>query len=141
MTSSEHTSSQPSSADFVVERHRQWQHLAELVAAQREAIIGRDHQSLADINDRLHVHCRSLQADAEPPLPGQLMDDEALAELADLQLQVRAAAQVNYDLIADALACTDTMLQLLHPELCSPVYDQRGQVADRFGGLSVNRSA
>ncbi len=141
MTSSEHTSSQPSSADFVVEQHRQWQHLAELVAAQREAIISHDHQALADTSDRLHVHCRSLQADVEPSLLEQLMDDEALAELADLQLQVQAAARVNYDLIADALACTDTMLQLLHPELCSPVYDQRGQVADRFGGLSINRSA
>lgn len=141
MTTLDHARARPYPADFIAEQLRLWEHLAELVAAQRDAILCRDHQALADISDRLHAHCRILQARAEHSLSMQPTDDDALAALADLQLQVQAAAQVNHELIADALACTDMMLQLLHPELSSPVYDQRGQLGDRTCALSLNRSA
>jgi hypothetical protein len=141
MTAVDHARSLPSSADPIASQRRLWDHLAELLAAQREAIISRDHDALADISDRLHAHCRMLQAPAEHALSVRPTGDDPLAALADLQIQVRAAAQVNHELIADALACTDMMLQLLCPALSSPVYDQRGQLGDRTCALSLNRSA
>ena len=119
-----------------------WEQVADLVGQQREMIIKRDHEGMPELNRCLaqaFAHACRMRSVSGPPALRMRTDPFALA-LDQLQRRVRAAASVNRDLISDMLAYVDFSLELLCPQIASPIYDQKGQLGQRRICTALNRS-
>lgn len=120
-----------------------WQQLARLVDAQRQMIFARQHESMPELNRQLaqaFAEVCQMRRFAGPPAL-RIHSETRARELDILQRRVRAAARLNRELITDALAYVNFSLELMCPQIATPVYDQKGQVGRKRFATAVNRSA
>lgn len=120
-----------------------WRELARLVGKQREMIIAREYEGMPELNRQLAQafgRASQMRKRAGPPVLRMHSDPQA-AELDALQRRVRAAARLNNELILDVLAYVDFFVELLCPQIASPVYDENGQLGNTRFCTAVNRSA
>lgn len=119
-----------------------WQALAHLVDTQRQMIIAREHEGLPELNKQLaqaFARVSQMRRFSGPPAL-RLQSDPRAGELDILQRRVRAAAKLNRELISDALAYVDFSLELMCPQIATPVYDQKGQLGKKRLSTTINRS-
>jgi len=120
-----------------------WEQVASLVDRQRQMIVKREHEGMPELNRRLAQAFAdaSRMHKASGPALLKLHADPRAIELDRLQRRVRAAAAINRDLIGDLLAYVNFSLELLCPQIASPIYNQNGRLARKPVAIAINRSA
>ncbi len=120
-----------------------WEDLCELTLRQRNLILSRGVEELAELNDQFEAHMLSAARCREESLRqyGSSADIPNADKIAKLQRKASMQAQVNQELLADALACFTLALQTLYPQSKGPTYDRTGAVQQCSNGVAVSKSA